>query len=183
MSVRCTSLVRLLPPEKPARRKQNDTETTGQHSVLGADTHQPGLMSRKKCRQRIRGTRKYIAATINRTTPRMVTMAFMLVPPLSTEHSKAAARLSSSVWLFEFERLRRDAMCFFAGRIAVSTAIRTVQHETDVAGAPRPDRISYSRTRSSNTLRSAPPRSATRIRRSQPPVPQKNDARPTHSAS
>src|SRR5215831_10933291 len=48
------------------------------------------------------GTRKYIAATINRTTPRMVTMAFMLEPPLPADHSKAAPSLSSPVWLFEF---------------------------------------------------------------------------------
>src|SRR5262249_58332317 len=48
------------------------------------------------------GTRKYMAVTINRTAPRMVTMPFMLEPPLPADHSKAAPSLSSPVWLFEF---------------------------------------------------------------------------------
>jgi hypothetical protein len=73
-------------------------------------------------------------------------MAFMLEPPLSAEHSKAAALLSSLVWLFEFERLRRDAMRFFAGPIAMATAIGTVQHEPDFAGAPSRQNFVFAHT-------------------------------------
>ena len=54
MILRCTSLGRLFPPEKPTRRKQDNPETAGQHAVLGANTHQACLMSGKKCRQRVR---------------------------------------------------------------------------------------------------------------------------------
>src|SRR5262249_51707090 len=74
----------------------------------------PGSRLVKKVGSEVAGTRKYIAATINRTTPRMVTMAFMLEPPLSANHSKTTALLSSPVWLLEFERLRGNALRFFA---------------------------------------------------------------------
>src|SRR5262249_467813 len=128
------------------------------------------------------GTRKYIAATINRTTPRMVTMAFMLEPPLPADHSKAAPSLSSPVWLFEFNGSDVMRRVFSHHGLPWPPPICPEQHEPNSASPP-PNKISYPPPRSSNPYRTPPPPRPKRIRRPPPPVPQKRDARPTHSAS